>query len=644
MNRETLDRFCERGILGLVLALLVFGPLSAGAVRTQEFVVLLGVMAAVLVLWGVRLWLSARPKFLWPPVCWCVLAFALYAIGRYLTCDIEYVGRLELLRVVVYTALFFAILNNLHSQEATQIITLTLVFLGLALALITVWQYLSRTDKVPALSAWLESVFFAHKRWYFTRLYAPRGSGTYINPNHLAGLLEMLLPLALAFALAGRNKPVLKVALGYTALVILVAIGMSGSRGSWAATGGALLIFFAVLASHRSYRLPSLVMMVLLVGVMVYFAARSPALKLRAEQTFTAGRVELDVRYYLWNSTVQMWRDHPWFGVGPGHFDYRFRAYRPPSVQLRPDRAHNEYLNLLADWGVIGAAIIGTMLVALFAGVVKTWRHVRRSEREFSSNLSNKFAFVVGATAGLIALLGHSAVDFNLQIPANAVLAATLMALLSSHLRFATEAYWFGAGPAFKVLASVVLLAGAVLFAQQSVRLGREYVWLERAGTRQNFSDEKIALLEKAFAAEPKNSETAFGIGEAYRVQSSEGAANYPELGEQAILWLGRGTNCNPYDDRILVAMGQCLDWLDRTNEARACFGRADELDPNGYWTSAYIGRHYVAIEDAAAARTWLERSLWLQRTNNQVAESYLEIANRKLLDAATNQTRWPRR
>ena len=52
MNRETLDRFCERGILGLVLALLVFGPLSAGAVRTQEFIVLLGLTAAVLLLWG----------------------------------------------------------------------------------------------------------------------------------------------------------------------------------------------------------------------------------------------------------------------------------------------------------------------------------------------------------------------------------------------------------------------------------------------------------------------------------------------------------------------------------------------------------------------------------------------------------------
>ena len=115
MNRASPDRFCERGILGFVLAILVFGPLSAGAVRTQEFVVLLALTAGVLLLWGVRLWLGESPKLLFPPICWGVLAFVGYAVGRYLTCDIEYVGRLELLRVLVYAALFFAILNNLHS-------------------------------------------------------------------------------------------------------------------------------------------------------------------------------------------------------------------------------------------------------------------------------------------------------------------------------------------------------------------------------------------------------------------------------------------------------------------------------------------------------------------------------------------------
>ena len=54
---------------------------------------------------------------------------------RYLTCDIEYVGRKELLRILLYAALFFAILNNLHRQEATQIISFTLIFLAMGISL-----------------------------------------------------------------------------------------------------------------------------------------------------------------------------------------------------------------------------------------------------------------------------------------------------------------------------------------------------------------------------------------------------------------------------------------------------------------------------------------------------------------------------
>jgi O-antigen ligase len=642
MNRTSLDRFCERGILGLVLAILVFGPLSAGAVRTQEFVVLLALTAGVLLLWGARLWLGERPKLLWPPVCWGVLAFVLYAVGCYLACDIEYVGRLELLRVLVYAALFFAILNNLHSQESTQVIAFTAVFLAMTIAMCAIWQYLARADKVPALSAWFESVIFAHKRWYFDRLYADRGSGTYMNPNHLAGYLEMLLPLALAYTLAGRAKPLTKVLLGYAALVILVGIGVTGSRGSWIATGVALLFFFGILASHRSYRLPALLMMVLLGGASIYFVTSSQFFKQRAQPAISEGRLDLSVRYELWEATVQMWRDHPWFGVGPGHFDYRFRVYRPPSVQLRPDRAHNEYLNLLADWGVAGAAMVGGTLCVLFAGLVRTWRHVRRSEREFASNRSNKFAFVVGAAVGLLALLGHSVVDFNLQIPANAILAVSLMALLSSHLRFATEQYWVSAGPVLKTLASLVLAAGVGYFTLQSVGLAREYVWLEQASTKGNFSDAKIAALEKAYAVEPRNFETSFAIGESYRVQSFEGGEDYEALAQKAMLWLSRGTNCNPFDDRICVSLGRCLDWLGRTNEARAIFDRAVELDPNGYYTSVFVGRHYVDVEDYAAARQWLERSVKLQKSDNPVASNWLGIVNRKLLEGATNQTRLP--
>ena len=85
MNRKIADQWCERGILFLTLAILVFGPLATGAVRMLEFLVIQGLTVGVLVLWIARLWLQRRWEFLWPPICWAVLAFtlsALVGIGR----------------------------------------------------------------------------------------------------------------------------------------------------------------------------------------------------------------------------------------------------------------------------------------------------------------------------------------------------------------------------------------------------------------------------------------------------------------------------------------------------------------------------------------------------------------------------------
>lgn len=624
MNREVLDRWCERGILGLVLAILVFGPLATGAVRPLQFLIVQGLTLGVMALWGLRLWLGERPRLLWPPICWIVIFFTGYAITRYLTCDIEYVGRQELIRILVYAFLFFAILNNLHRQESTQIISFTMVFLAMAISGYAIYQFLTGSDRV----------------WWFHTSYKGRGCGTYINPNHLGGFLEMLLPLALAYTLAGRAKPLTKILLGYAALIMVAGIGMTLSRGSWVAAGFALLVLFGILALHRNYRLPSLVMMVFLIGAGAVFFSKTAFVTKRMQAGVDAGKnFEGDVRFQLWRGTVRMWRDHVWLGVGPGHFDYRFRAYRPTDVQLRPDRAHNEYLNTLADWGVVGTVLVTAALGALFVGVLKTWKHVRRSEREFQTNQSNKFAFVVGSSLGLLALLIHSTVDFNMQIPANAILAISLMALLSSHLRFATEGYWVRATSWARGLAGTALLAGVTYLGWQEARLGREYVWSTRAARAPLFSSAQARLLEKAWAAEPKNFETTYAIGEAYRTQSFEGGENYRELAEKAMIWFARGINSNPFDGYNFMRYGMCLDWLERHEEAEAYFNRADELDPNGYFTAAFVGWHYVQMENYAAAKPWFERSRVLQWKDNPIATGYLDIVNRNLLEAATNQS-----
>lgn len=623
MNRELSERWCERAILALVLSILIIGPLALGAVGALGFLVIQGLTIGALLLWGARFWLSRSPQLFWPPICWAVVAFTLYAIARYLTADIEYVARQEVLKVLVYAFLFFTILNNLNRQESIQIMSLSLLFLAMGISFYAIYQFLTGSDWV----------------WFFIKPYPHRGSGTYICPNHLAGFLEMLLPLGLAYTLAGRLKPLTRVLLGYASLVILAGIAATVSRGGWLSTALALVLFFGVLIFHRTHRLPSIVLLVLVVATGLILFPKSDVFRFRTREVFTEGRVNDGLRFALWRPALRLWEENVWWGAGPAHFDYRFRAYRPENVQLRPDRVHNDYLNTLTDWGVVGAALVASAWVLLALGVAKTWRAVRGDPADLGVKKgSNRFAFLLGASLGLLALLCHSALDFNLHIPANAILAVALMALLTSHIRFATERYWARVGAGIKAFASAALLAGVLCLGLQGWRHAQEYVWLQRAASQPNFSSAQIQCLEKAFAAEPKNADTAFAIGEAFRIQSRDGGDNYLDLAARAMVWYGRSIKLNPWHDPSYLRCGWCLDWLGRKAESGAYFDRAAQLDPNGFFTMANIGLHYVELEDYAAAKPWLERSLRLQWDDNPIAHSYLQIVNHNLIEAATNQ------
>jgi tetratricopeptide (TPR) repeat protein len=299
-------------------------------------------------------------------------------------------------------------------------------------------------------------------------------------------------------------------------------------------------------------------------------------------------------------------------------------------------------LNLLADWGVAGGAIVLAGMATFGAGLRKTWKFVRPPENDFSRGLSNRFAFFLGAATGLFALAVHSAVDFNLHIPANAMVGVTLLALLSSNLRFATERHWQTARPLIKAFVMVTLAAGVVYLGCQEWRRANEHVWLARAEQLPNFSPARATALEKAFAAEPMNFETAYNIGEAYRVESFNGGESYEALAKTAMSWYARGMKLDPYDGYNYLRHGMCLDWLDRHDEAEPYFNRAEALDPNGYYIVANVGWHYVQTGDYAAAQSWLERSLRLEGNNNPIANSYLGLVRQRLSEKASGKSPWP--
>jgi len=206
-----------------------------------------------------------------------------------------------------------------------------------------------------------------HVLWYLKpAVYKGRASGTYICPNHLAGFLEMLLPVALAYTIKGRLNHLTKVFLAYAAFMMVGGIGVTLSRGGYGAMGISLVFFFLVLLWKRDFRIPSLAILILLVSAGGFFGYRSYQAQFRLKE------VKIDhisARQLYWKPAVEMWKENVWFGVGPNHYDWRFRKWRSYVGQTRPIHTHNDYLNALADYGAIGAIIIGSGLLVLGWGV-----------------------------------------------------------------------------------------------------------------------------------------------------------------------------------------------------------------------------------------------------------------------------------
>ena len=622
MEREQLDDWCEKGILGLVLAILLYSPLAFGTVPQagfDYFVVVEWLVVAITAVWLIRFFVNPRHRLLWPPVCWPVLAFLVYAAVRYCTAEIEFLARQEFIRVLVYGVLFFAIINNLHRQETTQIVGLALIFLAMAISLYAVYQFLTSSDYTWDL--------------YKPDGYRKRGSGTFISPNNLAGYLEMIFPLALAFTLVGRFEPTSKIFLAYATIVICAGIASTVSRGGWLATGVSLGVMYFWLIRQRDYWKRALVSLgvFLLIFVAIYWKADMPP---ERRERFDVARQVEDVRFRLWRPAIQIWKDNVWFGVGPAHFDYRFRQYRPADaqVQSRPERAHNDYLNTLADWGLLGGILVLLCWVLFYYQVFTGWRFVQRSQNDLGARRSNKSAFVAGGALGLLAILVHSFFDFNMHIPANAILTVTILALVAAHYRFASERYWHTVRLPLRIPVTVILVAILAYLGHQSWKRTGEVKWLSRSHSAKTDEAARSALV-RAWGFESKNFETAYQLGESFRLESQVGEPGYKDVAQQATNWFGKSVALNPYDPHAPIRIGMCLDWLGDHQQASGWFARAEKLDPNSYYTHAHLGWHYFQADDLGKARQSFERSLSLLANQqlNPIPYSYLPIIEERL-------------
>ncbi len=267
-----------------------------------------------------------------------------------------------------------------------------------------------------------------------------RASGPFVDPDHFANYLAMTLPLALGFVIYSRylfrkdSQIGAKIFFGMILFVAFVSVLLSLSRGGWmtAAVGIGLLLWFgpanyakrpSEIAKSSLVARGSLAIIVVLLVVSLFFVGSGAREQVdtRLHETLTqdmgfAGRAA------VWRNTLKMIRDFPVFGVGLGSWQDLFQHYqKPPWAPAFYREAHNDYVQLLAETGVIG-------FVLLFLFFFKAGKQLFSSLRSPSDDNSSKVLMAM-ILAALATMTLHEFFDFNLQIPANALLFTVLLAV-----------------------------------------------------------------------------------------------------------------------------------------------------------------------------------------------------------------------
>lgn len=227
------------------------------------------------------------------------------------------------------------------------------------------------------------------------------------NPNHLGGLLAILLPLAAVLALSTSGRERTLVVAGIALAV--AELGITASRGAWAAVvAAALLLAWLFRAELRSHRQRTAVMgggAVVVLAVVLVALAPTGATKLELGDLARVGPGStLDLRFELWATAWRVTVDHPVLGVGPDVFPVVFPAYETERfVRLFgpftiANGAHNVFLNTLANLGVAGLAAFVALLAAAAVATSRVWGGLDHGARLLAGGLAaSVLAYLVQA-------------------------------------------------------------------------------------------------------------------------------------------------------------------------------------------------------------------------------------------------------
>ena len=459
--------------------------------------------------------------------------------------------------------------------------------------------------------------------------YRGRATGFLICPNHLAGFLEVVGLFTLSILLWSRLAITWRIVAGYVALVCVTGLFMSGSRGGFLSfsAGMAALAVLSFLRWRRvvqaSLAKPTIIVtIILVVGAGVgWVALRQSAL---LERRAAALLDTEDVRLRLWPSAVEQAKLSPAVGTGAGTFLYYGRRFRPVGIELDPVSTHNDYLQLLAEFGWIGVALAFFFVWAHGRAGLRGFRQLCERGERHPWGLSNAAALNLGALASVAAYAVHSVVDFNLQIPANALLLASVGGMLANPSveidapRGPVTLGWRHYFPRLALMASGLWLTVFALpklpgewYAEQSRQALRDGHWLESAN-----------LARLGLEREQQNFHLPFQLGESQWEQSQHvrNPAIARSFAEAAIAPYRDALSLFPQDSQTLLKLAWALSRLGRTEEADAVFASALKWDPNSGAMYTFYGHHLRTTGRKRQAIEAYRRAIQLSSNPDAVA------------------------
>jgi O-antigen ligase len=326
-----------------------------------------------------------------------------------------YATRLFVVQLIAYFVFFAAALTFVNTQKRLRNIVLLTIIFGAAMAFFGILQRLASPESgIYGLRPTPHAIPFA----------------SYVNQHHFAAFMNMTLGVTLGILFGKAAKKDKNLLLIIAAFLMGIALILTGSRGALISLIGVLgfLVvprFFGKNSAESSETLQNQSRFYILIGALALILGLFGAVFLLGEDQSLVRGVGLQAnegdlangRIHFWTIALKIFFDNPILGAGLNAFGVAFTQYDTWNGVYRVEQAHNDYLQALADTGIVGFACVAAFIYLLFKNALSV---TKSSPSVFRRSVAH------GALAGCFGILIHSLFDFPLRTPSNALFFLTL--------------------------------------------------------------------------------------------------------------------------------------------------------------------------------------------------------------------------